>query len=80
LDWMIASKQLIQTLYLQTHKNIISKYTTKLITFWTRRLQDDHPYAGDCISPTPVVLEKTGSNNRPFLCRFLYWKKYLHMY
>jgi hypothetical protein len=48
-------------------KNIILKYTTKLITFWTRRLQGDlHPCAN-----TPLTL--SGSNNRPFLCRILYF-------
>jgi len=31
--WTIIKQQLIQTLYLQNYKNIILKYTTKLITF-----------------------------------------------
>jgi len=66
-------QQLIQTLYLQTYKNVILKCTTKFITFWTRRL---HGALQPCAN-TPLTLSvyfpsRGGYYNRPFLCRTLY--------
>jgi hypothetical protein len=56
----------IQTLYLHNYKNIILKYTTQLITSWTRRLQGDlHPCAN-------THLALSDSHNRQFLCHTLY--------
>jgi hypothetical protein len=54
-------KPVIQTPYLQNYKNVSLKYTTKLVTFWARRLQGDlHPCANNPLTSTQAVLgEKT---------------------
>jgi hypothetical protein len=51
-------KTIIQTLYLRNYKNIVLKYTTKLITFWTRRLQSYHANANPPLTSTTSVPEK----------------------
>jgi hypothetical protein len=53
------------------YKNITLKYTTSIYSY--QMLLRRHHSAGGSTSPTPTVPDKTGINNRSFLCRILYF-------
>jgi hypothetical protein len=65
-------QQFIQTLCLQKYKNIILKYTTKLITFLTCLQGDLHPCTNTLLTLIVYFPSHIGPNNRLFLCCTLY--------
>jgi hypothetical protein len=67
----IIKPTIITSMYLQNYKNIILKYTTKLVTFSARRLQSDlHPCASTALALN-VCFPSRGTTHALGLWRFL---------